>query len=69
MLGHYALLNHNIYIATDPTPGDAAHVCHCIVRPQYSLSESWRPIYFTPTDPQLQVIENYSDLTKRAQLF
>ena len=42
-------LNHNIYIAVDPTPVDvahAAHAGHCIVDPQCLLSESWRPTYF-----------------------
>ena len=36
----YASLNHNIYIVADATPVDvdhAAHVCHCIVRPQCLL--------------------------------
>ena len=45
-MGRYASLNHNIYIAVDPTTVDvehAAHACNCIVRPQYLFSESWRP--------------------------
>ena len=42
-LSRYASLNHNIYIAADPTPGDvehAAHWGHCIVGPQCLFSDS-----------------------------
>ena len=41
--GRYVSLNHNIYIAADPTPVEvdqAAHACHRIVRLQCLLSES-----------------------------
>ena len=40
-LGRFALLNHNIYIAVDPTRVDvdhAAHACHCA--PHCLISES-----------------------------
>ena len=48
-LDRHASLNHNIYIADNPTPVDVDHgayVCHFIVRPQFLLSESWRPSCF-----------------------
>ena len=48
-MGRYASLNHNMYIAADPTTVDIVHVAHswyCIVSPKCLLNESRRPTPF-----------------------